>query len=137
MDKIRQEHQWMQKEIIDSGLQPTVLLNSLRKTDGSTAPLSSTHNIYRTEGGGKLIIEATQNAEQQPTNIEMATLSISGCPAYYSLELNEQEKNDDVTENGTLVWSKYGINYKINYSGLKLSVNEIIQIAEGLRWVVL
>ena len=127
----------MQKEIIDSGLQPTVLLNSLRKTDGSTAPLSSTHNIYRTEGGGKLIIEATQNAEQQPTNIEMATLSISGCPAYYSLELNEQEKNDDVTENGTLVWSKYGINYKINYSGLKLSVNEIIQIAEGLRWVVL
>lgn len=102
--------------------------------DVSALPKSFSY-IWASSTGGKLIIQTTQGAQETPTPYPKTArhqVTVNGQPGVCvqgGWDAQQQWRSE--TDAGALEWSADGLSYRISYTGLQLSCDDLLRMAQG------
>jgi hypothetical protein len=119
--------------------QPAWLPDGLALKGSHVNPPNWAQVFYARADGkdGGLGLEATRGARQGPyafPNNARQTATVSGQPALYVHGAwTARGEWSDQADAGTLEWSAGGFSYHLSYSGLGLTRDELVRIAESVR----
>jgi hypothetical protein len=132
LEKIQAEYPWMRTQIVHTP-KPRWLPEGWVFDGGGVSPVDKAESRYRRADGGIgqlriLALQGPLDSVIEPDQ-KVEHLEIKGQPATYAASRYQE---DGIPESSKLKWALFGITYKIDHYGFRLSREDIIRIAESL-----